>query len=197
MSILSRLHHRWVHLPRVKVLAAHFARIIPPDATRLLDVGCGDGRLAHEIQILRPALFIQGVDVFVRPNTTMPVAVFDGSHLPFEPGAFDVVMFADVLHHTLDPRVLLREAARVARLGVAVKDHLKQGILPYATLALMDWVSNANKGVTLPYNYWRPQQWDAAFLDLGLKPVIWETRLGLYRPPANLVFERSLHFLAL
>lgn len=197
MSILRRLHHQWVHLPRVKVLAAHFARIIPPTAIRLLDVGCGDGRLAREIQLLRPGLFIQGADLFVRPDATIPVAVFDGAHLPFQSGEFDIVLFADVLHHTLDPRILLREAARVARTGVAIKDHLKQGILPFATLALMDWVSNANKGVTLPYNYWRPEQWDAAFQELGLKPVVWDTKLGLYRAPFNVFFERSLHFLAL
>jgi len=191
------MHHNWVHQRRVKVLAAHFARIIPADASRALDVGCGDGRLAHEIQRLRPALFIQGLDVLVRPNAAIPVAVFDGSHLPFERANFDIVMFADVLHHTEEPRVLLREAARVARLGVALKDHLNQGILSHATLSLMDWVGNASKGVALPYNYWRPQQWTAAFKELGLRPVVWETKLGLYRAPVNLLFERSLHFLAL
>jgi SAM-dependent methyltransferase len=31
---------------------------------------------------------------------------------PFSEDSFDMVMFVDVLHHTSDPRVLLREAVR-------------------------------------------------------------------------------------
>jgi hypothetical protein len=80
---------------------------------------------------------------------------------------------------------------------VAVKDHLNQGLLSKTTLSLMDWIGNASKGVALPYNYWHPRQWDAAFQELCLKPLVWDTKLGLYRAPFNLFFERSLHFLAL
>jgi len=196
MSLLSKTHGACVHGRRVKVLASHFARVIPQAARTVLDVGCGDGLLASELQKLRPGLVIHGLDVLERPKAAIPVTIFDGAHLPFGNGEFDVVLFADVLHHTIDPRVLLREAARVAREGLAIKDHLKQGFLSFRTLSFMDWMGNAAHGVALPYNYWRPDQWTSAFRDLGLETVCWETRLGLYPWPARLLFERLLHFVA-
>jgi SAM-dependent methyltransferase len=196
MSLFSRLHSSLVHQHRVKVLATQFAQIIPQTCGRVLDVGCGDGTLAREIQRLRPGLSIEGVDVFTRKNAVIPVTVFDGSRLPFAEGEFDVVMFADVLHHTEDPRILLAEAVRVAKMGLAIKDHLKQGFLAKSTLAFMDWMGNAAYGVSLPYNYWRPEQWTDAFKELRIKPAAWNASLGLYPWPARLVFERSLHFVA-
>ena len=63
----------------------------------------------------RPDLEITGVDVLVRPKNHIPVQLFDGRQLPFPDQSFDAVMFVDVLHHTDDPSVLLREAKRVAR----------------------------------------------------------------------------------
>ena len=196
MNPFGRVHGDWIHKRRVSVLASRFAAVIPPGARRMLDVGCGDGRLACALQALRPDLSIHGLDVFVRPDAAIPVTVFDGSRLPYGKAEFDAVMFADVLHHTTDPLVLLREGARVARLGLAIKDHLRQGMLAQATLSFMDWVGNASHGVALPCNYWRPEQWRDAFQQIGLKPAVWETRLNLYPKPADLLFERSLHFLA-
>jgi SAM-dependent methyltransferase len=196
MSLLSKMHGACVHGRRVKVLASHFARVIPQAARTVLDVGCGDGMLASELQKLRPGLMIHGVDVLARPKAAIAVTIFDGTHLPFGNGEFDAVLFADVLHHTNDPRVLLREAARVARQGVAIKDHLNQGVLAFRTLSFMDWMGNAAHGVALPYNYWRPDQWAEALRELGLRTLSWETRLGLYPWPTGLLFERFLHFVA-
>ena len=196
MSLLEMLHGGFVHERRIQVLAAHFAKLTPPGARRVLDIGCGDGKLSIEIQRLRPDLELQGVDVMARPNSALAVTRFDGRQLPFGKNEFDIVMFADVLHHTEDPYVLLREAIRVARTGIIIKDHSNQGFLGNATLAFMDWIGNARHGVALPYNYWRPSQWDLALSNLGLRHCAWETKLGLYPFPANLVFERSLHFVA-
>jgi hypothetical protein len=61
----------------------------------------------------------------------------------------------------------------------------------------MDRVGNRRHGVALPHNYWHRQQWECAWTQLGVTPEVWNSRLGLYPFPANLVFERSLHFLTL
>ena len=105
-------------------------------------------------------------------------------------------MFLDVFHHTDDPMVLLREAVRVARQIVLIKDHTLQGAFAYSTLRFMDWVANARHNVALPYNYWTPAQWDGAFDKLGLSVSSWESNLKLYPFPADLIFDRSLHFIA-
>ena len=80
-------------------------------------------------------------------------------------------MFIDVLHHTSDPRVLQREAARVSRRWIIIKDHARTGLGAGPTLRFMDWVGNARYGVALPYNYWRESQWNQAFAGLNLRPV--------------------------
>jgi len=194
--MLERVHGQYVHRRRVKVLARHITEILPFGAT-VLDVGCGDGRLARLIMQRRPDLSIKGVDVLIRPETEIPVSAFDGATLPFESASVDVVMFVDVLHHTNDPMVLLREAARVARTAVLIKDHTDQGLFANATLRFMDQVGNRRHGVALPHNYLKRSQWDRAWRELQLTPAVSKTRLGLYPFPANLLFERSLHFVTL
>ena len=196
IAAVGFLHDRLIFSRRTKALAEALDRAIPADALTVLDVGCGDGTIDTLLLRRRPGLAITGVDVLVRPETRIPVRQFDGQRLPFEDGAFDVVMFVDVLHHTLDPLVLLREARRVARSAVVLKDHTREGLLAQTTLRFMDWVGNAHHNVVLPYNYWRLAEWTEAFDKLGLRIDDWNESLGLYVPPASLVFERNLHFVA-
>lgn len=192
MTTLEAIHSR-VFSRRARVLARHLADLAPM-AARCLDIGCGDGTIDALMAQLRPDLSIQGIDVLVRPSPRVPVARFDGQTIPFPDKSFDVVMFVDVLHHTMDPAVLLREAARVARTSILIKDHVLEGSLASPALRFMDWVGNERHGVALPYNYWRRDQWDRCFRDLSLVVEESRTRIGLYPFPASLAFERRLHF---
>jgi SAM-dependent methyltransferase len=192
---LDRLHGRSVHPRRVRVLGAHLEAVLPRDA-KVLDVGCGDGLLAATIIERRPDLRVEGIDVLVRADARIPVTAFDGSVLPFPDRSFDEVMFVDVLHHTEDPNVLLREAARVSRRGIVLKDHLLEGWLAGPVLRFMDEVGNARHGVALPHNYWPRRRWTEAFTALRLRERSWREDVGLYPWPADLVFGRSLHFIA-
>jgi len=195
MNLIEQVHDRHVIGRRVRVLGRHFAELLPRDAT-VLDVGCGDGLLAQLIAAARPDLTLHGIDIQVRPQAAIPVTAFDGRTIPREDSSCDAVMMADVLHHTDDPLVLLREARRVARSCIVLKDHLREGILAGATLRFMDQVGNRRHAVPLPCNYWTRAQWTAAFPALGLTIDAWREALGLYPWPANLVFGRSLHFMA-
>ena len=172
----------------------HLAALIPARA-RVLDVGCGDGVIDRLIMEQRADVSIQGIDVLVRPHPQIPVKRFDGITIPYPEASFDAVMFIDVLHHTLDPLVLLGEAQRVAG-TVLIKDHFRNGFLSGPTLRFMDWVGNAHHGVALPYNYWSKYQWTEAFAEL--RYVVGPTRsaLGLYPWPASWIFERGMHFVA-
>ena len=196
MSLIGTIHNRFVFDRRVKVLARAIASLIPNDAS-VLDVGCGDGRLASLVASERRDVRVRGIDVLKRPHTEIPVQEFDGVRIPYEDASFDVVLFVDVLHHTEDPMVLLREARRVARRAIVLKDHTLTGMLAYRTLRFMDGVGNKRHGVALPYNYWTPEQWQHAVRELGVSVTAWRKDLGLYPAPASWVFERSLHFVAL
>ena len=181
---------------RAAALTAHLARRLPHGA-RVLDVGCGDGHIAGAVMARRPDLEIRGIDVLRRAQTAIPVELFDGQRLPFADGEFDCVSFVDVLHHTEDPSILLREAARVSRAAVLVKDHLCESSSARVRLRFMDWVGNARHGVALPYNYWSKRKWQDAFSSLRLDLGIWEENLALYPVWADWCFGRGLHFLAL
>ena len=102
----------------------------------------------------------------------------------------------DVLHHTSDARILLREAARVSRRYIVIKDHLREGPFAKVTLQAMDWIGNYGHDVVLPYNYLSKQEWYEHFRDTNLSPERWTESLGLYPFPFSLVFGRRLHFIA-
>jgi SAM-dependent methyltransferase len=170
--------------------------VLLPDHARVLDVGCGDGRISQSIADRCPGVEVRGIDVLVRPGTHVPVDPFDGKTIPHPNKSFDVVMFVDVLHHTDDPMILLREGARVARRYIILKDHTVKGLLAAPTLRFMDRVGNLKHGVDVPYNYWSEEQWRSAFADLHCAVDHWNAELGLYPAPASWWFDRSLHFVA-
>lgn len=195
MSFIDEIHGGFVHPRRVRALTSELGALLP-DAGRILDVGCGDGLLASLIQKNKPRLSISGIDILVRPGTFVPVEKFDGETIPYPEASFDSVVFVDVLHHTDDPMVLLREAVRVTRHNIVIKDHTMDGFAAAPTLRFMDRVGNLRHNVVLPHNYWQEAKWRSAFESLGLEIEKWEKNLQLYPAPANWLFGRSLHFVA-
>src|SRR6185295_9288744 len=195
MTLIGRLHGGLVFPRRVAVLSRRIAPLIPPGA-RLLDLGCGDGLMASAIQAGRPDIEVRGADVLVREETHIPVDRIEGERLPYADAAFDAVMMVDVLHHTSDPAAILREASRVSRGAVLIKDHLSDPWLGFARLRFMDFVGNAHHGVALTYNYWPRARWQSAFRDLALTPDVWLEKLDLYPRFVAWLFDDGLHFLA-
>ncbi|MGI9517782.1 MAG: class I SAM-dependent methyltransferase [Pirellulaceae bacterium] len=178
---------------RIDSLRQHLAELLPDSGT-VLDLGCGDGLLASLLQQVLPETHFRGMDVLVREETKIPVESFDGESVPLDDNSVDTVMIIDVLHHTETPEVLLREAKRVARNSIVIKDHTDSGFLSNSTLRFMDWVGNARHGVALPYNYLSRSQWDELFGELGLQIEAWNGKPRMYGMPADLIFGRSLHF---
>ncbi|HST26058.1 MAG TPA: class I SAM-dependent methyltransferase [Gaiellaceae bacterium] len=85
----------------------------PPGCNRALDVGCGEGILARELQKTIP--HVTGIDL---DETTLAKAKSQdcdvdyvlGDFLthPFEPGSFDLVVSVAALHHMEPERTLVR-----------------------------------------------------------------------------------------
>lgn len=162
----------------------------------MLDVGCGDGLLGSLLQSKAQGIEVKGLDVLVRMNIKIPVIPFDGTTIPFRDQSVDTILLIDVLHHTSDPAVILKEAKRVARQSIIIKDHTRDGCFARSTLRFMDWVGNASYGVALPYNYLSGQEWRNLFSELDLKTSDWNGKLHIYPKPADYLFGRSLHFVA-
>lgn len=194
-KLLNVVHDRAVFRRRVRVLSTLLADELGPGGT-VLDLGCGDGSIAKAIMERKPGLSFRGIDVLVREHTLIPVTPFDGHTIPAQDGSFDWVTIVDVLHHTDDPARLVAEASRVARQGVVIKDHLREGFAAYQTLRLMDWIGNKGHGVRLPYNYLSRAEWQAIFAKTNIAAQSWRESLSLYPFPASLLFDRHLHFIA-
>jgi len=195
-SVVGTLQKKLLVSRRARILSTWFARLVPGGGC-ILDVGCGDGQVAAVLQSMRSDISIRGLDVLPRSEAYIPVEIFDGRQIPFGDRSFEWVLFSDVLHHTKDINLLLREACRVASQGVLIKDHYRKGFAAAARLRFMDWVGNARYAVALPYNYWTDIQWQTAWREVRLEPDRLVTDLGLYPSPIDYVFGAQLHFIAL
>ena len=99
------------------------ARLVP-EGSRVLDLGCGDGELLAHLQAARNcsgygieiadanmlACVQRGVNV-IQLNLDEGLAMFDDA-------SFDVVLQIDTLQHLRNTEVMLRETARVGRIGI-------------------------------------------------------------------------------
>ena len=93
---------------------------LPDSATRILEVGCGEGRQLTAIGARYPAAELVGLDLpdveLEEQWDAVPSEMVQGSalSLPFADNAFDLVMAIEVLEHLPSPEDALREIARVA-----------------------------------------------------------------------------------
>jgi SAM-dependent methyltransferase len=112
------------------VLTFDFDRLGLIRGERLLDLGCGAGR--HTFEALRRGAAVTAVDLnatvlaevgmmaeaMIAEGQTAPGASFaairsDALHLPFDDGAFDVVVASEVLEHIPDDGAAMKEINRV------------------------------------------------------------------------------------
>lgn len=195
-KLVGKVHAKLVFGRRISVLAGMLAWHLRPSQT-VLDIGCGDGSIGALLQRQIAGLKVSGVETHLRSECKIPCRPYDGSLLPFPDASFDVCLLVDVLHHTTDVLGLLKEASRVSRAFVLIKDHLDQNSLDHATLKLMDWIGNRPHGVHLTYNYQSREAWGKHFADAGLTKVSSTENVPLYPAPVSWIAERHLHFVAL
>ena len=99
------------------------ARLVPEGA-RVLDLGCGDGALLDLLQRERGCTGY-GVEIAdgnvlqcVRRGVDVLQLNLDEGLAMFDDASFDVVLQIDTLQHLRNAEVMLRETARVGRLGI-------------------------------------------------------------------------------
>ncbi|HEY9668489.1 MAG TPA: class I SAM-dependent methyltransferase [Coleofasciculaceae cyanobacterium] len=196
-SFVKPLHYFAVSQRRAKRISHHLSSLLPCNQSCTgLDVGCGNGAIANNIQSICPHIKVTGVDVLVRRDAEIDVTEFDGKQLPFENKSYDFVVLVDVLHHTNNPAILLEECVRVSRQFILIKDHFCESSWDIARLRFMDWVGNRAYNVSLPYNYLKYGDWEKLYQTVNLVCEVKVSKLNLYPQPFSLLFDSSLHFIA-
>jgi methionine biosynthesis protein MetW len=104
-------------------LMESIARLVPP-GSRVLDLGCGDGALLAHLQVTRQCSGY-GVEIddakvhacIRRGVNVLQLNLEEGLSM-FGDDAFDVVLQIDTLQHLRNAETMLRETARVGRIGI-------------------------------------------------------------------------------
>jgi SAM-dependent methyltransferase len=94
-------------------MALEIARFVQHSAT-VLDVGCGNGFIAHHLTGLLKTRVI-GLDVATTTSANIDYIPYDGRHFPVRDRSFDAVLLCYVLHHAHDASLVLNEVRRVLR----------------------------------------------------------------------------------
>ncbi|MFN8392505.1 MAG: class I SAM-dependent methyltransferase [Bdellovibrionota bacterium] len=193
--IHTKLHRRFALTRRVEVLARELSAMLP-DNVSVLDVGCGSGEISREIIRRRSNVTLDGIDLVIRPDCAIPVKPYDGQTFPVADKSYDFVILVDVLHHTPDPMILLREAERVARRGIIVKDHNCNSQVRRLIMTITDTLGNWQYKVPLLFNFWPTRRWQEAWSELGLVQEAYISDFGLYPPIRGCIFARDMDFIA-
>jgi len=96
-------------------MALEVARVIP-HSSRVLDVGCGNGYIAHHLSAMLDAAVV-GIDLGDTTEAPIDYRAFNGAHFPVEDQSFDAILLCYVLHHAQNLDVVKGELHRVLRTG--------------------------------------------------------------------------------
>lgn len=94
------------------------AALVPPECRRVLEIGCAGGELGRLLRTR--GHHVTGIELVPEMAERargqldhVVTADVERDGFPFSPASFDVLIFADVLEHLLDPWRVLREAVEV------------------------------------------------------------------------------------
>lgn len=99
------------------------ARLVPP-GSRVLDLGCGDGAMLEHLQKARQCsgygveIDDAKVQACLRRGVNVLQLNLEEGLTMFGDDAFDVVLQIDTLQHLRNAETMLRETARVGRIGI-------------------------------------------------------------------------------
>lgn len=119
-ALLAADEYHWWYRGRRLIIRAELDRLPLRAGARVLDAGCGSGRTLQDLRAYGEVSGIELSDLaaeHARGRELGEVRVGSVERLPWEDRSFDLVTCLDVLEHTPDDAVVLRELRRVTKPG--------------------------------------------------------------------------------
>jgi SAM-dependent methyltransferase len=118
-TMLDVDEHHWWYRGRRRIIRAELDRLTLPAGARVLDAGCGSGRTLQELTGYGTEVYGLELDPeaaeAARSRGHGEVRIGRLEELPYEDDRFDLITCLDVVEHTPDDRVALRELRRVCK----------------------------------------------------------------------------------
>jgi SAM-dependent methyltransferase len=167
-------------------MALEVASVLPSRAT-VLDVGCGNGFIAHHLQGMLGTTVV-GLDVGNSTAARINYLPYDGRHFPVKDQSFDAVLLCYVLHHAQDARLVLNEVGRVLRDGGLVI--IYEDIPSIWWDRVVCWTHDRQwRGRTGPCTFQAEHDWRRTFSLAGFE-IVKERPLSRWRNLAHPVSRR-------
>ncbi len=167
-------------------MAAEIARVIPR-GSEVLDVGCGNGYIAHHLSGLLDAP-VRGIDLDATTEALIEYQRFDGTNFPVPDRSFDAVLLCYVLHHAQDLPAILSELRRTLRDGglVVVYEDVPERAWDRLFCALHNRKWRSRTG---PCTFLQAQDWGEVF-NLGGFEILKTRQLSRWRNISHPVSRR-------
>jgi len=173
-------------------MALEISRAVP-HGSAILDVGCGNGFIAHHLSAMLGKSTV-GVDLTRSAEAPIDYRHYDGARFPAPDKSFDAVLLCYVLHHAQDVSVVLKEVRRVLRDGglAVVYEDIPETCWDKGVC----WIHNQQwRGRTGKCSFRRVPEWRALFNSFGFE-LVSERRLSRWRnlthPVCRRFFELQL-----
>jgi ubiquinone/menaquinone biosynthesis C-methylase UbiE len=173
-SLFSEIARRWRRerrrrkVGRAYDMALEISHVLPRDS-RVLDVGCGNGYIAHHLSAFLTAEVL-GIDLAPGTEAAIKYQPFDGKTFPIAPQSVDAILLCYVLHHAQDLKTVLGEMERTLKPGglVVVYEDLPDTAWDRLACTLHDrkW-----RGRTGPCNFRGADEWRRLFAAAGFQEV--------------------------